>query len=109
MSTSAETSATKTPSAPQPVREPLRVTLKRTVTIAVVAGAVLAIFTGGLRRWPVATLPMLWPSLGGDYVDLFYLNGLRPRLPQDRPTQTIARIVVWFIGGIVLTLGFTLT
>jgi hypothetical protein len=94
---------------PQPYREPLRTTLVRTVTIALVAGAVLSRWWGGLPRWPMATLLMLWPSFGGHWVDLFFLNWLRPRLSTARAMQVAARIGVWFVGGTGLALGMRLT
>src|SRR5207253_4947804 len=93
----------------QPYREPLRVTLTRTVTMAAVLGAVLARWWGGLTHWPMATLLMLWPAFGGHWVELWYLNWLRPRLPVSRAVQVSARIVVWFAGGNVLALGMALT
>lgn len=94
----------------QPVREPLRATLARTVAIAVIVGAVLAAGPhGGVRRWPLMTLLVLWPSFGGHWVELAYLNGLRPRLPAARALQAAARILVWFLGGIVLMFGMCLT
>jgi hypothetical protein len=93
----------------QPFREPLRQTLARTGTIALVAGAVVALTSGGIRRWPMATLLMLWPALGGHFVDLWFLNWLRPRLPIARAVQVVARLCAWFIGGAVLALGMRLT
>jgi len=93
----------------QPFREPLRATLTRTVGIALVAGAVLARWWGGLARWPVATAVMLWPSLGGHWLELWFLNWLRPRLPDRRGVQLAARVAVWFIGGIGLALAMRLT
>ena len=93
----------------QPYREPLRVTLTRTFTIAVLAGAVAAPWFGGLRRWPAVTLLMLWPSFGGHWIDLLFLNALRPRLPRAGVVQAIARFTVWFLGGILLALGLRLT
>src|SRR2546423_41245 len=93
----------------QPYREPLRTTLLRNTTIALIVGAVLAASWGGLSRWPIATLLALWPSLGGHFVELFFLNYLRPRLPSARPVQITARLAVWFVGGIVLALGMALT
>lgn len=62
----------------QPFREPLRLTLARTVGIAVVVGCVLAVRSGGLARWPVFSLLVLWPALGGHFVELWFLNHLRP-------------------------------
>jgi hypothetical protein len=104
---------------PPPHREPLRQTLSRTLTIALVIGAVLAQWpvggttargtSGFMTRWGFATLLALWPSLGGHWVELFFLNILRPRLPATRPTQTAARIATWFIGGALLTLAMKLT
>jgi len=93
----------------RPYQEPLQTTLVRTGTIALVAGAVLARSWGGLARWPLATLLMLWPSFGGHWLELWFLNWLRPRLPANRPEQIAARVVVWFVGGAVLALGMSVT
>lgn len=107
---------------PSPHREPLRQTLARTITIALALGAVLAQWPiggatargaaagGFLTRWGFATLLALWPSLGGHWVELFFLNVLRPRLPAAaRPTQAAIRIATWFVGGALLTLAMNLT
>jgi hypothetical protein len=93
----------------QPFREPLRVTLTRTVSIALVAGLVVSLSTGGIKRWPVVSLIMLWPSFGGHWIDLLFLNGLRPLLPHDAWIQRLARIGVWFVGGVLLAAGVQLT
>jgi hypothetical protein len=88
-----------------PFSEPLHSTLLRTFSIAVVVGAVLAKQRGGLAFWPVATLLVLWPSLGGHYVEVWFLNWLRPRLSAARSVQIAARLAVWFVGGCVLAIG----
>src|SRR5437016_5433814 len=62
----------------QPYREPLRSTLWRTGTIALVLGAVLARWWGGLARWPIAVVLLLWRAFGGHWVELWFLNWLRP-------------------------------
>src|SRR5947209_6138045 len=93
----------------EPVREPLRVTLTRTLGIAIVIGAVVALSTGRLRSWPAITLLALWPSVGGHWVELAFLNYLRPRISESRHVQLGARILVWFIGGIILVVGMRLT
>jgi hypothetical protein len=93
----------------QPHREPLSATLTRTVTIALVAGAVVALRWGGLARWPMTTLVMLWPSFGGHWIELWFLNWLRPRLSDARAVQVAARLAVWFVGGTALALGMVLT
>ena len=64
---------------------------------------------GGLVRWPLATVLMLWPSLGGHFVELWFLNWLRPRLSVARPVQMGARVLIWFAGGCVLVMGMWLT
>jgi hypothetical protein len=82
----------------------------RTITIALILGAVLARWRGGgLAGWPMATLLALWISFGGHWVELWFLNWLRPRLPIARAVQVAARAAVWFIGGVGLALGMRLT
>ena len=93
----------------QPFRETLRTTLTRTIGIAVIVGAVVALLSGGRVRWAVATLLFLWPSFGGHWVELWYLNWLRPRLSAARPVQIVARVAVWFVGGVALAFGMALT
>ena len=95
----------------QPYREPLRVTLVRTGTIALVVGALVARIwrPGGAARWPMGTLLALWPALGGHFVEIWFLNWLRPRLSGARGVQIAARVGAWFVGGIVLVLGMGLT
>lgn len=91
------------------ITEPLRATLTRNVAIALAAGALLAPRMGGLAYWPEATLLMLWPAFGGHWVELWFLNSLRPRLPGARAVQAGARVLVWFVGGMVLLFGMRLT
>jgi hypothetical protein len=93
----------------QPHREPVRATLLRTVGLALVAGVVLSRWFGGAARFPMWTMLLLWPLLGGHWVELWYLNWLRPRLPSARVVQVAARAVVWFVGGAALALGMYLT
>ena len=93
----------------QPYREPLHTMLLRTGIIAIILGAVIARSWGGLARWPIATLLALWPSFGGHWVEVWFLNWLRPRLSIARGVQAAARVGVWFVGGIVLAIGLRLT
>ena len=72
-------------------------------------GAVLALFWGGLARWPMATLLVLWPSFGGHWVEIWFLDWLRPGLPMARGVQVAARVGVWFVGGAGLAMGMDLT
>jgi hypothetical protein len=93
----------------EPYREPLRATLTRTITIALVVGFVVSRFSGGIKLWPFLTVLFLWPSFGGHWVELFFLNWLRPRLPAGRVEQVGARLLVWFVGGTALGVGMLLT
>jgi hypothetical protein len=93
----------------QPYREPLRATILRNGMIAIVVGAVLAPLRGELASWPLVTLVVLWPSLGGHFVELWFLNWLRPRLSIARGVQVAARVGVWFVGGTGLAIGMALT
>jgi hypothetical protein len=93
----------------QPAPEPLRTTLLRTGAIALVGGAVLAGWWGASNRLAMATLLVLWPAFGGHWVEVWFLNRLRPRLRPARPVQVGARVGVWFVGGIALALGMNLT
>jgi hypothetical protein len=93
----------------QPYDEPLRVTLLRTVTLAAVAGAIASRWWGGWPRWPILTMLMLWPSFGGHWIELWFLNWLRPRLSSARGVQVAARVGVWFAGGALIALAMRLT
>jgi len=81
----------------------------RTGLIAIVVGAVLARLWGGLARWPMAILLVLWPSFGGHWVEIWFLNWLRPRLSVARGLQVAVRVGVWFVGGTALAIGMGLT
>ena len=84
-------------------------TVLRTGSIALIVGAALAISRGSWRLWPIATLLVLWPSFGGHWVEIAFLNWLRPRIPHARIAQIVARLMTWFVGGIVLAVGVGLT
>jgi len=90
-----------------PYQEPLLITLVRTGLIALAIG--LGITGRNLAQLPAATSLALWPSLGGHYVEIGFLNVLRPRLPSTRFGQIAGRIATWFIGGMILALGMKLT
>lgn len=89
----------------QPYREPFRATLLRTVSIALVVGVVV----GRMRFWLPWTVWALWPSFGGHWVEIFFLNWLRPRLPPARSAQIGARLVVWIVGGTALIAAARMT
>lgn len=93
----------------RPVKEPIGVTLARTGAIALVVGAILAWRSHELRQWPLATLLVFWPAFGGHWVELVFLNYVRPRLPGSRAAQLGGRVAVWFVGGVVLFAGMMLT
>ena len=89
----------------QPFHEPLRVTLLRTGLIGLVAGVIAASVQHQPASWPQWTAAALWFSLGGHWVELFFLNWLRPRLAAARWVQVIGRMITWLAGGTVLMVG----
>jgi hypothetical protein len=94
---------------PSAGEESFRHAVARNVTIASVVGLLFAWQRRDLALLaPVAALA-LWFSLGGHYVELVFLKGLRPRLPQHRPAQALARLLVWFGGGALLYGGIAIT
>jgi hypothetical protein len=94
---------------PQPYREPLWKTLRRTLTIAFFITTALTIVLPdeeSYRRSWLTTYPaVLWFPLGGHYVELAYLNFLRIRWPWIHRRRTITRLAWWFVGGLPLGLG----
>jgi hypothetical protein len=74
-----------------------------------VVGGVIALRFGRLQAWPIATAGVLWFSFGGHWIELWFLNWLRPRLSPSRVAQIAARIAVWFVGGIGLGIGIAAT
>jgi hypothetical protein len=93
----------------RPVKEPIATTLMRTGAIALVVGAILAWRAHDLRQWPLASLLVFWPAFGGHWVEIVYLNYVRSRLPNAHATQFVARLAVWFAGGVVLLAGMVVT
>ena len=84
-----------------PFHEPLRTTLLRTVLIALVVGVVV----GRAASWLPWTAFALWLTFGGHWVEVFFLNWLRPRLPAERWAQIGGRLLIWIVGGTVLMVG----
>ena len=82
--------------------EPFRRTLARNVTIAAVVGAVFAFRRGDIALLLPVTVLAMWFSLGGHYVELAFLNGVRARFPQHRLTQILLRLGAWACGGALL-------
>jgi hypothetical protein len=83
--------------------------LARTAALAGVVGAVLALQRHDLKLLlPFAALA-LWFSLGGHYVELAFLNGLRTRIPRARLTQAVVRLLIWLSGGVLLYVSMAVT
>ncbi|MFN7924148.1 MAG: hypothetical protein U0Q16_28865 [Bryobacteraceae bacterium] len=84
----------------KPHREPIATVILRTFTLAAFLGAGAAAISGRWTRWPLAALLALWPSFGGHWLEMLFLNWLRPNLPAARPIQVVARVALWFVGGV---------
>jgi hypothetical protein len=91
------------------IEEPFHRTLARNAAIAIVVAGIVALVRHDLRAFlPVAALA-LWPSLGGHYVELAFVNQMRTRISRGWFIQTVARVVVWFAGGVLLYLCMVVT
>ena len=73
--------------------------------IALVVGVVV----GRSAAWLPWTAFALWFSFGGHWVEIFFLNWLRPRLPETRWAQISGHFLVWIVGGTVLMIGAQMT
>ncbi len=89
--------------------EPIQHTLARNLAIAAFVGAAVALRRHDLGLLLPFSALALWFSLGGHYVELAFLNGIRPRLPVAGITQRVVRLAVWFAGGTGLYLFMALT
>src|SRR5262245_30642034 len=65
--------------------EPVR--LGRNVAIALLVGGALVLRVSDLGRLLPFSALALWFSLGGHYVEVAFLNGVRPRIPSAWLTQ----------------------
>ena len=84
------------------IEESLFTTLARNLTIASCIACVFALVRHDFTRFiPVAILA-LWPSLGGHYVEVAFVNLIRTRVPQGQVAQVLLRLLVWYVGGILL-------
>ncbi len=92
-----------------PFRETLAATLTRTLAIAAGVTTLLAIVLPRdeslFFMWVITYPAVLWFPLGGHYVELVYLNFWRQRSVWARKNHTIARPLVWMLGGLPLGLG----
>ena len=102
-------SAERRAESPARYTEPFSRTVRRTGSIALVAGAALWIIgdyrhqgTHSLVALAASVAFVLWISLGGHYVELFYLNLIRRAVPAKRWLQTLARVSIWAVGGAAL-------
>jgi hypothetical protein len=89
--------------------EPLKVTLVRTGGIALAVGLVAAGVQHQSSSWPRWTVFALWFTLGGHWVELWFLNWLRPRLTSTRLAQVTGRLLIWLVGGTLLMIGARIT
>lgn len=88
--------------------EPLTATLTRNFAIAAIAATALSIQTLNLHRWLTAFIIMLWPTLGGHFLELGFLKLMAPQL-RVPALQRMARVMTWFAGGALMTLAIHAT
>lgn len=98
----------------KPYRESLLATIIRTGAIALVGGSVacfiqlrhLPTTSAQWHSWLALVVFVAWISFGGHWVELAYLNGIRPRISRWSDLSLIlVRLCVWTAGGVILFLG----
>jgi hypothetical protein len=90
-------------------REPISRTLARNIAIGLFVGSALALWRRDAGLFVPWSVLALWFSLGGHYVEVLFLNGIRPRIARARLAQVSARLTVWFVGGAMLFVLMALT
>ena len=93
----------------QAAQEPLLHALRRNLVIAIVAGVLFSLVGRGRFSALPGIILALWPSLGGHFVEVAFLDGVRPRIPPLRLVQTSARLAWWLAGGAILGAALTAT
>ncbi len=93
----------------EPYEEPLASVAIRTFTIAILLGVVASWIAGRPSRWYLFALLALWPSFGGHWVEVLFLNRLRPRLPAAREVHVSVRLTLWFIAGMGFAAAMRIT
>lgn len=77
--------------------------LARNVAIALAVGAVFSLRSGDAGLLLRVAALALWFSLGGHYVEIAFLNHVRPLLGSARWVHVTARLLAWFAGGVALS------
>ena len=63
-----------------------------------------------LRWWFALVAAVAWISFGGHWVELIYLNGLRPRIAtRSDGVLALVRVCAWLAGGAILCIGAVTT
>jgi hypothetical protein len=108
------TGSTADPAGFKPCRESLATTLARTCGIAVILASVICLLrlhhvptsSAQWRGWLAWVVFIGWISLGGHWVEVIYLNVLRPRLANwPAAALVLLRLALWMIGGAILFTG----
>jgi uncharacterized membrane protein len=88
------------------VKEPLSTTVLRTFSVAALVATIISIRTQTASIWTAQFCVVLWVSFGGHWLELFYINTLKKKLPKiDWPF----RLVFWFACGVLLSFPMNLT
>ena len=93
-----------------PIREPLRSTALRTVSIAMAPALIKGVATHTGSAFASLLFGGLWFSFGGHWAEMVWLDGIRHRLPKSPVVQMLGRITFWSVTGMVLgvPMGFTM-
>lgn len=100
--------------------EPIHVTLRRTVPMALIIASIVTVVVRGVPlhpaewlAWLARAAAALWITWGGHYVERFYLLRVLPAVAVDNEPRSparwllrlAARSAVWALGGAALGIG----
>ncbi len=89
--------------------EPLRSTLLRTFSIALIPALITCFVTHHNSMFAPVFFGILWISFGGHWAEIVWLNLIRHRLPKSPLVQKLGRIAFWFVSGMILGVPMGLT
>jgi hypothetical protein len=85
-----------------PGAEPWTATARRTVGLALIISLAIAASRRSVQSTPIIFITAMWFTLGGHFVELFFLRIVRPRINPAIVAQFVTRVATWFVGGVVI-------
>jgi hypothetical protein len=107
------TTASADPNRFKPFHESLLATVVRTGSIAIIVASIVTVIrlhhapisSVQWHNWLALAVFVGWITFGGHWVEIAYLNGLRPKIaPWSDAALVCVRLAIWLAGGAILFL-----